>query len=64
MGQDIDQESFSETDRQCFAEQLRSDLAALELLLARPDNGAGLLFFGFVFVFFFVDEAGRLLLRF
>lgn len=41
MGQDIEQEVFCEDDYRKFAEQLKHDLAALEVVLARPGFGAG-----------------------
>lgn len=41
MGQDIEQESFSDEDYRRFGEQLRVDLAALGEVLARPGFGAG-----------------------
>ena len=41
MGQEIEQEVFSEADYGKFAEQLRRDLAALAIVLERPGFGAG-----------------------
>lgn len=41
MGQDIDKEDFSEADYREFTAQLQSDLAALQLVLERPQFGAG-----------------------
>ncbi len=41
MGQEIEQEVFSEADYGKFAEQLQRDLAALAIVLDRPGFGAG-----------------------
>ena len=41
MGQDIEKEDFAEADYREFSAQLQSDLAALQLVLARPHFGAG-----------------------
>lgn len=41
MGQDIDKEDFSAADYQEFTAQLQGDLAALQLVLERPQFGAG-----------------------
>lgn len=63
MGKEIDQESFSEEERQRFAAQLRGDLAALEILLARPDFGAGEATLGIELELNLVDDHGQPLPR-
>lgn len=59
MGQDIQQETFSQADHVRFAEQLRGDLAALELLLARPGFGAGEPSLGIELELNIIDAAAR-----
>ena len=59
MGQEIEQEEFSDADHQKFSEQLRSDLAALEVVLARPGFGAGDATIGIELEVNLIDAAGQ-----
>jgi hypothetical protein len=59
MGEEIDDERFSDDDRRRFAERCRDGLTALEALLARPGFGAGPPSLGAELEIGLVDGAGR-----
>lgn len=58
MGLEIDRDTFSAGDEEAFAERLRTGLAALELLLARPGFGEGPVQLGMELELSLVDDAG------
>jgi len=61
MGLEIDRASFGDDDYADFAARLRDDVAALRVLLARPDFGAGPQTFGAEVEFSLVGDDGRAL---
>ena len=63
MGQEIEQACFSEADYQAFREQLKSDLLALEAVLARPGVGAGEATIGIELELNLIDAAAQPLPR-
>ena len=59
MGLEIDRERFDEADYQHFGERLRSEIAVLRALLARPGFGVGPTTIGAELEVHLVDAAGR-----
>ncbi|MBT6058055.1 MAG: glutamate--cysteine ligase [Gammaproteobacteria bacterium] len=59
MGLEIENTSFTEQDFSNFSNRLRSNIKALESLLARPDFGEGELSFGAELELYIVDPEGR-----
>jgi len=59
MGLEIDHTEFSANDFTEFSTRLRSNLKALELVLARPGFGEGDLSFGAELELYIVDDEGR-----
>ncbi|MDP6652361.1 MAG: glutamate--cysteine ligase [Gammaproteobacteria bacterium] len=59
MGIEIDNIDFTEDEFNRFSDRLRSNLDALEILLARPDFGDGDLSFGAELELYIVDKSGR-----
>ena len=59
MGLEIDHTEFSKEDYSTFSSRLRSNLEALELLLARPGFGEGDLSFGAELELYIIDGEGH-----
>ena len=59
MGLDIANTDFTDDDFHRFGDKLRSNLKALDILLARPDFGEGELSFGAELELYIVDANGR-----
>jgi hypothetical protein len=59
MGFEIDNTDFTEDDFNLFSDRLRSNLKALDILLARPDFGEGDLSFGAELELYIVDKEAR-----
>jgi gamma-glutamyl:cysteine ligase YbdK (ATP-grasp superfamily) len=59
MGLEIENTKFTEKDFSNFSDRLRSNIKALESLLARPDFGEGELSFGAELELYIVDQKGR-----
>ena len=59
MGLEIENTDFSADDFTKFSDRLRADLNALQVMLARPDFGAGDLSFGAELELYIVDGQGR-----
>ena len=59
MGFEIDNTDFTEEDFNRFSDRLRSNLKALDILLARPEFGEGDLSFGAELELYIVDNEAR-----
>ena len=59
MGFEIDHTNFTEEDFNRFSDRLRSNLKALDILLARPEFGEGDLSFGAELELYIVDNEAR-----
>ena len=59
MGFEIDNTDFTEEDFNRFSDRLRSNLKALDILLARPEFGEGDLSFGAELELYIVDNKAR-----
>ncbi len=59
MGLEIDKADFTTSDFERFGKQLRANLKALEMVLARPDFGEGNLSFGAELELYIVDKNCR-----